>query len=790
MHKRGFTNGCKSVFKGGGVYLGLTGYFYASMLMKEEVEKAGLLQTVSENTKWWTRDELINLSAQPWNKEQRAAIKQADQVRTFYNNRLLALITAPDSDLKTAEEMLLLTDVYNEACNISHGWGGFIKPDFTGYHHHGIWGGHYNTGAALVSAMMSMHTRQTAYSFSSDAINNLSQVMLANRFYCNKYDYALGLSGRFPTSRDNLVRNMPAFAYLIESDKSDFQPELKAAFKRLLDSPITFLEDELASNFASHIIFYGGLGGLQQLLTTQASISTPAEIVEGNRVFPYGNLQIHRRANWMASVKGYSKYVWDYENNGQENWFGRNQSAGSLEIFASANDQMPTSSTSGWQEEGYDWDHIPGTTTFDLPNWTDHDKSFNWAKFSPEYFVGGVALENQNGVYAIKYVDVRETGWLKRDYKLHANKSYFFFDDQIVCLGSNINSVHPSYKVHTTLFQNVITEQDQVSNINGLLSTGTSLHYTHKDNTSVYLTDLAGNSYFLRNGVNLNMTRETQTSRDNKDTKDTQGDFAKAWINHDEASNADYEYLVWIQAPAEKIAQLAQNPDDWYKVKQKNEAAHIVTHLKKKMTGYAIFEPNSVFNTGIVYTTNNDCLLMFKETDKGILLSAAHPDLGWLDKNESLYQVWHVNDDNRWLESTVQPVDVTLRGKWQITKQHPSVTFVDYDATNDRTTLNFQCLNGKSLEVGLSKTVSTDITNQEETTSIQIYPNPASQIINIKSRSKIDKLELINLKGSVVQQFHNLATGTHTLPLNLASGIYTLRLTSNNQTEVTKLKVL
>jgi sugar lactone lactonase YvrE len=192
MHKRGFTNGCKSVFKGGGVYLGLTGYFYASMLMKEELEKAGLLQTVSENMKWWTRDELINLSAQPWNKEQRAAIKQADQVRTFYNNRLLALITAPDSDLKTAEEMLLLTDVYNEACNISHGWGGFIKPDFTGYHHHGIWGGHYNTGAALVSAMMSMHTRQTAYSFSSDAINNLSQVMLANRFYCNKYDYALG----------------------------------------------------------------------------------------------------------------------------------------------------------------------------------------------------------------------------------------------------------------------------------------------------------------------------------------------------------------------------------------------------------------------------------------------------------------------------------------------------------------------------------------------------------------------------------------------------------------------
>lgn len=226
LSARGFVQGCKSEFKGGGVYLGLTSYFYAAMLMKQELEKVGLLDEVSANMAWWTRWELIDLNTQPWSYEQKSALKQADFVRAFYNNHLLALLTSPDKDLDKAAKMALLADVYNEACEISHGWGGFIKPDFTGYHHHGIWGSAYITEALHVSAMMSMLTRDTPYAYTTSAVDNLSQALLAYRFYCNKYDNPKSISGRFPTNQGDLLLNVPAFAYLQQLENGSFKEEL------------------------------------------------------------------------------------------------------------------------------------------------------------------------------------------------------------------------------------------------------------------------------------------------------------------------------------------------------------------------------------------------------------------------------------------------------------------------------------------------------------------------------------------------------------------------------------
>lgn len=74
---------------------------------------------------------------------------------------------------------------------------------------------------------------------------------------------------------------------------------------------------------------------------------------------PYGGLALHRRDNWMVAVKGYSKYVWDYENGEpDENVYGQYLSHGMLTIFARGDPVSDISS--GYRLDcGWDWYRMP-----------------------------------------------------------------------------------------------------------------------------------------------------------------------------------------------------------------------------------------------------------------------------------------------------------------------------------------------------------------------------------------------------------------------------------------------
>ena len=50
---------------------------------------------------------------------------------------------------------------------------------------------------------------------------------------------------------------------------------------------------------------------------------------------------------------------------------------------------------------------------------------------------------------------------------LRARKSYFFFDNRIIALGSDIESALPDAPVHTTLFQVYLPEEESPIFING-----------------------------------------------------------------------------------------------------------------------------------------------------------------------------------------------------------------------------------------------------------------------------------------------------------------------------------
>jgi hypothetical protein len=95
--------------------------------------------------------------------------------------------------------------------------------------------------------------------------------------------------------------------------------------------------------------------------------------------------------------------------------------------------------------------------------------------------------------------------------------------------------------------------------------------------------------------------------------------------------------------------------------------------------------------------------------------------------------------------------------------------------------------------------MSTGINDLSNEISLIAYPNPfnetATVIYNLQNAVSVE-LTLVDVLGKqiVIQPKENMQTGKHELTinkgeLNLATGIYILRLTSNNKSMFTKLTV-
>jgi hypothetical protein len=84
-----------------------------------------------------------------------------------------------------------------------------------------------------------------------------------------------------------------------------------------------------------------------------------------------------------------------------------------------------------------------------------------------------------------------------------------------------------------------------------------------------------------------------------------------------------------------------------------------------------------------------------------------------------------------------------------------------------------------------------------EFTSLNVFPNPASNLINVEislEKPEVVNVEVIDILGQRVkfEQFNNVGTGVTTMPLNvsnLASGIYTIRVSSNTAESFKKFTI-
>lgn len=586
-----------------------------------------------------------------------------DTWNTIAISRLLAILM-DTNDLTLKHNMQSYARWMGAMTEYSVGTIGGFKPDGAGFHHGMIYPAYMNGGYSSLGVILN-YIGANSYSFPEASLLRMKKAFMLHSWYANKLSIPYALSGRHPIAESISTSSVNALGYLAKS----FDPidqELAAEYMRLS---------------SSHAVLYHEF--------EQENI-TPAAAPEGNRSVNYGALNLHRRNNWLVSIKGFNNIVTGTEIYTKNNRYGRYQGYGGVQILANGN---PISAEkSGYVLNGWDWNRVPGATTIHLP----YDE-LNWYKptslnerSKTQEFAGAVSLED-NGIWGMI---LQEGDYENYTPNFKARKSVFSFGNRLVCLGSNINNSNTDNPTETTLFQSKLASEKEVITINDKNISKFPYSKTFKSNST--LIDNVGNAYYVVEGE-VKVSKSKQESRENHKKTPTSGNFATAWINHGTApTESAYEYVILVQSKKDELDLLKQTMQSHstspYTVFQKDKNAHILKNKSTNTTGYVLFESNDSLSSPHLIANSYPCLVMVKEgPNNNLKITMADPAINMAIPTK-LTNTAIVQE---------RLIRVTFRGSYSL--KNSSKEYKIVSSNKDKTCVEYRCIHGLPLEIELTR---------------------------------------------------------------------------------------
>jgi chondroitin-sulfate-ABC endolyase/exolyase len=658
-------------------------YYSAALLMRDVLSQNGLDVSVQQAMEWFagtgeikTRPDVPGMDVDAFN--------------TSLSGRLASILMMNNSPEKM-RYLKAFTRWIDNGLMTSDGTQGTFKIDGTIFHHRHNYPA-YAVGGLDGAVNVSWILHHTLFDLQSSGRENLKQSLLAMRYYSNLLTWPLSLSGRHPDGKGHIFpQHFSRLALAGSPDGKDaIDKELAAAYLRLVENRPT----------ADARIFQ------------QAGIQ-PETSPQGNRSLPYSSLSVHRRGDWMVTAMGHSRYLWATESYVGANHYGRYLNHGNLQIMASG---KPVSNfSSGFNQKGWDWNHFSGTTATalsmkelraDIKN-LDAESGYEEMLLSDEAFAGGISLRNNNGAYAMKLHEHD-----KYNGSLRARKSFFFFDNRIIALGSGVHSVLPGKEVHTTLFQVYQSADVRPMQINGEEQTA----YPFETKLSAKATELSDglNNYFFVKNASVEVKKTLQHAFDEETDAPTKNLFALAYINHGEKAKENrYEYLVLVQPDANALKSVRKEikSNKLYTVLQQDSLAHIVHDFSTKTTAYVFFEAGKPVKDNDVVSVDQPCLVMTeKPSGEQMFISICDPDLRFYEGpaddqyDENSQRIERSVYSRSWINNPSAPseIEVVLNGSWKIQGNDTAYVCVKCISAG-KTTLIVKCQHGLSREATLVK---------------------------------------------------------------------------------------
>lgn len=454
-----------------------------------------------------------------------------------------------------------------------------IKPDGSFYQHGNSlqWGGYGDVFCGDVNKILG-YVLDTKYMVSETALNEYANFILDGMQWGFRYAYMdFTVIGRGFSRPDN---------------SKGIQSSVIGAVDLLLHFPQLDRYDELVS--------------LQQNRLGETDTMT------GNRNFWYSDYMAHKRPSYHIGIKTNSLRTKPGEVVNNENLLGYYMSDGVTTLMLDGNEYENIYPL-------WNWNRIPGTTTpqgglrnlNDAADWYGETIG-HWRGTTD--FVGGVS----DGVYGASTMDYN------RD-KLSLHKSWFLFDNEMVALGSSINS-YSDMEIYTNLNQTLL-RGDILIGKNGSVTTASSGQQTITD-VDYVLHNRIGYYFPEKQTIELDSgTREGLWETINAarvDIPETQDVFELGISHGVEPRDASYAYVTVMDTDEAAMKQYAQNSP--IVVLQNDDRIQAVYHKDLKMLQAIVYKIGTIETPdGLKVTTNKPCAIMVQELNGEFKITIADP---------------------------------------------------------------------------------------------------------------------------------------------------------------------
>lgn len=643
--------------------------FLSAFLMRDELKSSGRINDVAAALSFWSG---LPESRRVFNQTREGVV---DTWNTLLFARLISAMLIPDLAQRYRAVQSLVRWVDTSLAFTPGNMGG-LKPDGTIFHHAGHYpaygvGGFGGLGDFIATLPGS------EFNLTLSARKNLADALFAMSRYTHLTDWSIGMSGRHPHDGSMTGAVIESFGLLsllggVYNTGESIDSKLAGEYLRL-ETENTALKQQLSSFTANTL---------------------PA----GFFVYNHAAAGVHRYGNNMVTIKGYNSDVWGSEIYTNDNRYGRYQSYGAVEIF---NEGTPVSRrNSRFNEAGWDWNRLPGTTTIYLPlNLLESPSTSTLMARSKEDFAGASSLLGEYGVFGMKLWEenlINNTNFTP-DFK--ARKSVFAFGKRLVCIGTNISNSNVNYNTETTLYQQTIKATTDKMAVNGSFYNAKGFNYDSQVSpVPTVLSDMSGNYYRVAAQNRVIVEGKEQFSKHNKTRTETKGDFLSARIDHGKKpAGAAYEYMIMLRPSPAEQNRWAEDPA--YRIWQANAVAHIVYDTISRVTGYVAYDLVKP-TQGMIKQISAESLVMFLHSDdSNLVMSVCDPSLRLPVKTK--------NSDNTTTESVQVFKEIVLDGSWKLKKPLNEVT-VFYQ--NGQTFLTVACQYGLPVEFEMIKVdTKTDI---------------------------------------------------------------------------------
>lgn len=265
----------------------------------------------------------------------------------------------------------------------------------------------------------------------------------------------------------------------------------------------------------------------------------------------------------------------------------------------------------------WNWCHIPGTTAPQLEKVPMDPKA--WGVLGTSTYAGGVS-DSIYGATAYAYMDTNP------EVNTGAKKSWYFFDNEVVCLGAGIQSTS-TYPVHTTVNQCFLKSGIMVDKGDKEETLANGSHTLQAPQWVLH--DKIG--YFFPQKEEVFLTAQTQSGRwydinTSKSKKEEKMDVFTLGINHGVGpKDGSYAYIV---VPGKTSAQemKAYQKKNAIEILSNNPKIQAVRNTKLNVWMVTFFEAGTFTHKELSVTVDKPCILMIKDiTSKSANLHIADP---------------------------------------------------------------------------------------------------------------------------------------------------------------------